>query len=111
MLRPIISTINYEISLTEKLLNSEFPYYSIYMLTVLLKHLADYLTSKKLNKPVSTFNYLDLLTKEKIISNDDKDFLALCIKLTRNKNRLIKNYKDAKLEKITEILNKIKTSV
>lgn len=107
MLQAIVASIKYEIKLLRKLLNSEYAYYSIYIFTVILKHTADYIISKDLNKPVSYFEYPKLLKERNIITEDENILIEMCISISRRKDKLIKEFSKINISKILDILERI----
>ncbi|MFN4244698.1 MAG: hypothetical protein ACK4F9_00925 [Brevinematia bacterium] len=111
MLIGIISTLKYEILLIKKLINTNYSYYGIFIFVSFLKHLADYIMSKKLGTPVSVFKFLDILKDEKIISSEEEDFIINCISITRNKNKLIETHVKISKEKIIKIIDKIQKTL
>lgn len=107
----IISTIEYEISLLKKLLNSDYNYYSIYIFTLLLKHFADYILSIELNTQVSTFKYSKILKERKFISEEDEKFIHFCIRLTRRKTKLIDKFQTIDTKRILEIVESLQSKL
>ncbi len=111
MFLAIVSTLKYEISIIKKLIKTEYSYYAVYMFTVFIKHLTDYIVSKKLNIPVSVFKFVEILKEENIISNEEEKFIAECISITRNKKKLITNHNRINKDKILEIIEKIERTL
>ncbi|MGC8964061.1 MAG: hypothetical protein ACP5KI_01675 [Brevinematia bacterium] len=111
MLEPIISTLKYEISLFNKLKNSEFKYYAIFLFTLIIKHFSDYTLSKETGKPVSTFNYLDELKKLNLITKEEENLIKKCISISRRKDKLIEKSSEINLKEIEKLILKLKNRI
>ncbi|MEN2997817.1 MAG: hypothetical protein ABDH28_02090 [Brevinematia bacterium] len=111
LLIPIVSTIKYEISLFRKLINSKQPYYSVYILTLILKHFAEFILLNELKTQARAFSYLQLLKEKNIISKEEEEFINVCVTLVRRKDKLVKEYKTVDVEKMEKIVRRIENII
>ncbi|MCX8029157.1 MAG: hypothetical protein N2712_04085 [Brevinematales bacterium] len=106
-LRPLISTIDYEIYLVRRLLDSDYRYYIPYIITSMLKHFSDLIMSYETGTPTVSYRYTEILKSKLLerINSITYSLITECIEVSRKKDSLICNISRIDVNKLLDIVN------